>query len=52
MSDKPLKDWEFQDLVTYGTWEVIKAITHGHALSIAVHQVLNLALQWRAEKQA
>jgi len=51
MNEKPLGQWDFKDLVSYGTWEIIKAITQGHALSGAVHQVLNLARQWQAENR-
>ncbi len=50
MSEKPQ---DFNELVTWATWQVIESMTKGQPLRAAMHQVLQGAINIMAEwKQA
>lgn len=51
-TDRPISEWTFQDLVSMATWDVIQGLTRGYALHGLIHQVLELALRWKAEQKS
>jgi hypothetical protein len=47
--DKDLKDWTFDELVTYCTWKIMEHVIKGK-LSDGVHFAMDMALRWKAEQ--
>ncbi|MFZ3286619.1 MAG: hypothetical protein WA191_07185 [Telluria sp.] len=50
MSNRDLKDWTMDELLTHATWTVMEHIIKGE-LSNGVYSAINLALRWKAAKE-
>ena len=48
--DKDLKDWTFEELVNYCSWDLMQSIVQGTRLTHAVQNSINMALRWKAAK--
>lgn len=48
--EKELKEWQFEDLCKWATWEIIQSMCNGKPLHSSVYYILDVALQWKSLK--
>jgi hypothetical protein len=51
-NEKPVKDWEWDDLRRYCAWCVVQGLLRGDDLMAIMHNVCHITLQWQREVDA
>lgn len=49
-SEKELKDWTYDELCKWASWEVIQGICRGDTLEYSMRCILRIATKWKQER--